>query len=94
MNKIAIGTLIAICTAGGSGVLWYDNVQVERHDAIIQLTAEKRFSDNVEVTLELIEAKLKLYRTIMEHRELTADEQAEYDWLIERKRILTEKKTT
>ena len=92
MNKIAIGTLIGILGAGGSGAVWYDSINVGRHDVILQTTSEKRFEANVEITLELIEARLKLYRTIMENRVLTPDEQAEYDYLLERKRILTEKK--
>ena len=94
MNKIAIGTVIGALSAAAGGVAWYDDRQSAEHDVILQTTTEKRFEANVEITLELIEAKLKLFRTIKEHRELTDDEQAEYDYLIERRRILLGKKST
>lgn len=92
VQGIAIGTVIAVLTATGGGIAWYDGRQDAEHTFIVETSADKRFSDNVEVTLELIEARLKLYRTIMESRELTSDEQADYDYQIDRRRILLKQK--
>lgn len=88
VQTLAIGTVISII-AGGAGIgVWYDGTQEAEHEQIQQTSSEKRFSDNLEVTLELISAKLKLYLTIKESRPLTPEEEADEEYLKTRRAIL------
>jgi hypothetical protein len=96
-TKISLGAIIAIVPLIAGAVAWYDGQQDEEHDAIELaatdadlVVAQASYEQNRDVELELIDAKLKLYRMVREHRDLTDDEKAEEEWLKERKRILIE----
>ncbi len=74
MNKIAIGTVLGVLTAGASAAVWYDGTQQTEHDAIeTELDAEIH-AGGVELGLQQIKLELKLYRSIEERRQLTPDE--------------------
>ena len=74
MNKIALGTVISMLTAGAGAAVWYDGTQQAEHDAIESQLDEEIHAGNVELGLQQIALELKLYRTISERRPLTMDE--------------------
>ncbi len=74
MNKIAIGTVLGVLTAGASAAVWYDGTQQAEHDQIEQDADVERHAGNVELSLQQINLELKLYRAIKERRDLTLDE--------------------
>lgn len=96
---ISIGALIAIIPLIAGAVIWYDKEQTAEHVVIeaeavagdVQV-AQSAYVANRDVELELIEAKLKMYRMLREHRALTPDEEADEEWLKKRKSILLEEK--
>lgn len=97
VQGIAIGTVIAILTAAGSGAVWYDNrqdaehVQIESYaDAGKEQVASESLRKSVKLELQLIETELKLLRTIEERRPLSADEQDKRASLKELRAILLE----
>ena len=98
-SKVSIGLIIAVIPLVAGAVVWYDGRQDDEHTAIETnykaadtVVAQASYVANRDTELELIDAKLKLYRMIREHRELTADEKADEEWLKERKQILLKEK--
>ena len=98
-SKISIGVIIALIPLIAGAVVWYDERKQDEHVAIETAAEEDRavvaqvaYVQNREVEIELIDAKLKMYRMLREHRALTPDELADEEWLKERKRILLNEK--
>jgi hypothetical protein len=100
-TKISIGALVVVVPLVVSGVWGYEahrDSEMQTAHAAMALAAEEArmevqqmsYAASRDTELELIDAKLKMYRMLREHRELTEDELADEEWLKERKRILLE----
>jgi hypothetical protein len=93
-TTVSIGALVVLLPAIGSALWGYEKhrdteVALATSEATTEV-AQASYTQNRDVELELIDAKLKMYRMLREHRELTEDELADEEWLKERKRILLE----
>lgn len=93
-TTISIGALVVIVPLLGSALWGYEGHRNDTVAAAVEVgdseLAQASYAQSRDVELELIDAKLKLYRAIAERRDLTEDEKAEEEWLKERKRILLE----
>lgn len=92
---ISIGVLGLVIPLIAGSVIWYDKEQTAEHvvieaKAVAQdmMVSQAAYEANRDVELELIDAKLKMYRMIVERRPLSADEAADEEWLKTRKGIL------
>jgi len=68
-----------------------DELRMEFAAADVQNAVDAEL-ERIALQLDQIEAKLKLYRTIEETRELTADEVADRDYLLENRALLRERR--
>lgn len=82
----AIGTLIAVVSAGAGGVAWYDDRKQAEHE-VIEAT---QVAGDVELSLQTVNLEIKLLRTIQERRELTPDEKDRLSYLLALRTILIE----
>jgi len=77
MNKVTIGTVIAGLGLVGAGYAYDVDIRGEQHEII----ASNAHVSSVELNLQIVQAELKMYRSIQERRELSSDELARVEFL-------------